>query len=128
MARKNRDVFINCPFDNQYQDFFRVRSGFRARSALETDDGSQNRFEKICRIVGQCRYGVHDISRTEADARFKLPRFNKPLELGVFFGAKYLATRRSKRSGASFSTATGFATNDSSRTSPVKTFIRIKES
>ena len=34
-----------------------------------------------------CRYGIHDISRTELD-RNKLPRFNMPFELGVFFGAK----------------------------------------
>ena len=94
MARRNRDVFINCTFDGGYQDFFKaivfivIRSGFRALCALETDDGSENRFEKICGIIAQCRYGIHDISRTESDRRSKLPRFNMPLELGVFLGAK----------------------------------------
>jgi hypothetical protein len=99
MASHNRDVFVNCPFDHDYQSFFRaiifviVRSGFRARCALETDDGSENRFEKICRIIKACRYGVHDISRTEVDDTHGLPRFNMPLELGVFLGAKRLGSR-----------------------------------
>jgi hypothetical protein len=94
MTARDRDVFINCPFDAEYQDFFWavvfvvLRSGFRPRCALETDDSSQNRLEKICQIIGQCRYGIHDISRTELDPRSKLPRFNMPLELGLFFGAK----------------------------------------
>jgi hypothetical protein len=100
-----RDVFINCPFDRGYQIFFNaivfvvIRSGFHPRCALETDDASENRFEKICAIIGKCRYGIHDISRTEPDARFNLPRFNMPLELGVFLGAKRFG-RTSQRSKA----------------------------
>ena len=35
-----------------------------------------------------CRYGIHDISRTELDETSGLPRFNMPLELGIFLGAK----------------------------------------
>jgi len=71
MAARNRNVFINCPFDTGYQRFFNaiiftvLRFGFRPRCALETDDASQNRFEKICSIIMKCRYGIHDISRTE---------------------------------------------------------------
>ena len=38
-------------------------------------------------IIAACRLGVHDISRTELSGRSKLPRFNMPLELGVFLGA-----------------------------------------
>lgn len=94
MPKPNRKVFINCPFDGDYLPLFRatvftvIRSGFDARCALETDDASENRFEKICGIISQCRYGIHDISRTERDPRSKLPRFNMPLELGLFLGAK----------------------------------------
>jgi hypothetical protein len=89
-----RDVFVNCPFDEDYQSLFHaavftiIRSGFRARCALETDNAAENRFEKICQIINECRYGVHDISRTEADGVPPLPRFNMPFELGVFLGAK----------------------------------------
>jgi hypothetical protein len=33
-------------------------------------------------------YGVHDTSRTEVDGEPPLPRFNMPLELGLFLGAR----------------------------------------
>jgi hypothetical protein len=102
MLRRNRDVFINCPFDDSYLEFFRaiifvvVRSGYRPRCALESDDGSENRFEKICAIIAACRFGIHDISRTEIDPKSRLPRFNMPLELGVFLAAKRFGTERQK--------------------------------
>lgn len=97
-----RDVFINCPFDVRYSSFFWaivfvvIRSGFRPRCALETDDSSENRFDKICNIVKECLYGIHDISRTQLDPRFKLPRFNMPLELGLFIAAKRFGVREQK--------------------------------
>jgi hypothetical protein len=89
-----RDVFINCPFDDEFAEGFRalvfaVRAcGFRARCAREVDDGSETRLDKIYRIIEQSRYGIHDISRTQLDRANGLPRFNMPLELGVFLGAK----------------------------------------
>src|SRR5262249_40288943 len=43
------------------------------------------RFEKIIALIRDCRWGIHDISRTEATRG--LPRFNMPLELGLFLGA-----------------------------------------
>ena len=88
------DVFINCPFDDDYKAIFDAlifvvfACEFRPRSALELEDGSQPRIEKLYDIVAQCRYGIHDLSRTELDPRNKLPRFNMPLELGIFLGAK----------------------------------------
>jgi hypothetical protein len=87
-------VFINCPFDDAYVAIFRalifgIRAcGFRARSALELDDGAQTRIDKIYRIIADCPYGIHDLSRTELDNQYQLPRFNMPLELGIFLGAK----------------------------------------
>ena len=90
------DVFINCPFDVDYKPIFNaivytvVRSGYRARCAMETDNAGENRLGKIIRIIGECRYGVHDISRTETDGDPPLPRFNMPLELGLWLGAHHL--------------------------------------
>lgn len=88
------DVFINCPFDVSYQPIFRAivfviyASGFRPRSAMELDDGGQTRIEKLYGLVEECRFGIHDLSRTELDRVHGLPRFNMPLELGLFLGAK----------------------------------------
>jgi hypothetical protein len=93
-ATSTDDVFINCPFDNDYAPTFRavifaiMACGFRARSARELEDGGQTRIDKIFGIIEACRYGIHDLSRTELDPVNHLPRFNMPFELGVFLGAK----------------------------------------
>lgn len=92
----NLDVFINCPFDSEYKPIFYatvftvVRFGFRARCALETDDAAQSRLYKIIKIISECKFGIHDISRTELSAGTQLPRFNMPLELGLWLGAHHL--------------------------------------
>lgn len=99
------DVFINCPFDIEYVQTFRAliftvyACGFRPRSALELDDGSQTRIDKLFDLIAECRYGIHDLSRTELDQAHGLPRFNMPLELGIFLGAKRYggAEQKSKR-------------------------------
>lgn len=85
---QERDVFVNCPFDQQYRRLldaliFAVHDcGFHSRSALEVEDSGEVRVQKIVRIIGESQYGIHDISRIET------PRFNMPLELGLFLGAK----------------------------------------
>ena len=97
---KERDVFINCPFSADYQAFFEAivfvvkRSGFAPRCALENDDGGEIRFDKICKIIEECKYGVHDISNTELGAESGLPRFNMPLELGLYLGARKFGGRQ----------------------------------
>ncbi|MBV9537403.1 MAG: hypothetical protein JOY70_00570 [Acidisphaera sp.] len=89
----DQNVFINCPFDDAYRPLFRAlvfaifECGLRPRSALEVIDAGEVRFEKIARIVRGCRWGIHDISRTELTTS-GLPRFNMPLELGLFLGAQ----------------------------------------
>jgi hypothetical protein len=93
-ATYDNSVFLNCPFDSMYRPLFEAVTfavydcGFFPRCALEVDDGSQVRIEKITSIIAQCRLAVHDISRTELDAVNRLPRFNMPFELGIFVGAK----------------------------------------
>lgn len=87
-------VFINCPFDDAYRALFEAiifavhDCGYLARCALEVADASQVRIDKILAIIAECRFGIHDISRTEPDPATKLPRFNMPFELGIFVGAK----------------------------------------
>jgi hypothetical protein len=95
-------VFINCPFDDGFKPIFDALvftvhdCGFVARSALEVDDGADVRIDKIVRIIEQCRYGIHDLSRTELDVGSGLPRFNMPFELGLFLGAKRFGNRNQK--------------------------------
>lgn len=86
-------MFINCPFDGPYLPFFHailftvLRCGFRPRCALETIDSGGTRIAKIEKLIEECPLGIHDISRTELNPQ-GLPRFNMPLELGLFLGAK----------------------------------------
>jgi hypothetical protein len=81
-----QNVFLNCPFDPDFRLLLKAivftihDCGFIARSALEADDGSQVRITKIYRIVAECGFGIHDLSRTELDSTYGLPRFNMPLE------------------------------------------------
>jgi hypothetical protein len=42
----------------------------------EVDDASEVRIEKIARIIAACRFGIHEICRTEPDPETNLPRFN----------------------------------------------------
>lgn len=63
----DRQVFLNCPFDSEYQaireaiTFTVFDCGFRPRSALDFEDASQVRIDKIFDIVRDCRLGIHDI-------------------------------------------------------------------
>ena len=92
-------VFVNCPFDNDYADKFDAlvftiyKCNFHPRCSKEADDAGENRLDKIVRIIEQCRFGIHDISRTEAGTT-GLPRFNMPLELGIFLGARKLGAKK----------------------------------
>lgn len=104
MGQSNpNDVFINCPFDSEFQPLFNalffvvVDCGFRVRCALEIDDASEVRVDKILKIISESKYGIHDISRTELDDDNDLPRFNMPLELGMFLGAKRFGGKAQKR-------------------------------
>jgi hypothetical protein len=95
-------VFINCPFDEAYRPLFEAivfavqDCGYIARCSLEVTDASQVRIERIAGIIASCKFGVHDISRTELDTLTQLPRFNMPLELGMFLGAKRFGPSKHK--------------------------------
>lgn len=92
-----KSVFINCPFDNDYRALlhtlvFTIRaSGFIPRCALEADDASEIRVLKILRIINECAFGIHDLSRTELSAQTQLPRFNMPFELGLDFALCHIS-------------------------------------
>lgn len=101
----NDAVFINCPFDEQYKPLLNAivftiyRCGFVPRTALNEDNALDNRLSKIEQCISNCRYGVHDISRTELNSN-GLSRFNMPFELGIFFGARRFGNRMHKSRNA----------------------------
>lgn len=104
-ATYNDSVFINCSFGNDYTPIFRAivftvyRCGFLPQSALAEDNGLDNRLDKIERLIEDCRYGIHDISRTELNTH-GLPSFNMPFELGFFFGAQRFGNKTQRTKNA----------------------------
>jgi hypothetical protein len=97
-------VFKNCPFDVTYKPIFDAivfavdNLGFVARCALEVDDSGEVRLSKIERIIEECKFGIHEISAVSVDPATRLPRFNMPLELGLFLGCqRYEAVTQAKK-------------------------------
>ena len=96
-------VFINCPFDDGYRPIFNAfvfiiyDLGFVARCAREADDSGEVRIAKIERIIEECKFGIHDVSEVSLDKKNKLPRFNMPLELGMFLGCKRFGGKSQSR-------------------------------
>lgn len=95
----NFNVFYNCPFDEQYEPtsqavlFTIYRCGFTLRCAKEFNDTGKIRIENIVKLIEESKYGIHDLCRVELDNNLKLPRFNMPLELGIFIGAIKFGTK-----------------------------------
>jgi len=98
-----RSGFLNVPLDRDYYPllyaivFAIYDCGYVARCALDTDDSTQVRIAKLYDLIFRSKYGIHDISRTQLDKRNRLPRFNMPLELGIFLGAKAYGTARHRQ-------------------------------
>jgi hypothetical protein len=94
MLAPKKHVFINCPFDREYAELFHslvfglISLGFKPRCSLERSDAGDIRIEKILAIMEECPLAVHDISRVELDGKHRLPRFNMPFELGLWFGRR----------------------------------------
>jgi len=104
MKFHNKYVFVNCPFeDGDYSELFNsiiftiIDCGFKPRCAKEKVDSGEDRISKIQNIIEHCQFGIHDISMTTLDPSTKLPRFNMPLELGLFLGAKRYSTLKSQK-------------------------------
>lgn len=97
-SREN--VFINCPFDKDYQPLLRallftaIDCGLEPRIASERADSGEVRLEKIKQLIQACQFSIHDISRMEPlKEKGDLPRFNMPFELGLDLGARAFGRR-----------------------------------
>jgi hypothetical protein len=89
-----RNVFINCPFDRDYLSLLQpllftiIHLGFNPRMASESSDSGEIRLQKICALVRECQYSIHDLSRLRASEAGELSRMNMPFELGVDYGCR----------------------------------------
>jgi hypothetical protein len=89
----DHNVFINFPSDKDYKPILRAilfavqANGFIPICAAQRT-GGEPRFEKICSIISECKYSIHDVSMVNLDRKTYLPRFNMAFELGLFLGCK----------------------------------------
>jgi hypothetical protein len=86
---RQESAFLNIPYDRRYESlylaFIAGLSGFglvpRATIEIPTSD---RRLDRIVKLIRNCRYSFHDLSRVELDrGRPSTPRFNMPFELGL---------------------------------------------
>jgi hypothetical protein len=100
-----RNVFINCPFDSEYHSLLRpllftvVYLGFNPKIALETSDSGEVRINKICSLIRDSKYSIHDLSRLQARQAKEFYRLNMPFELGIEYGCRQFSSNhlREKR-------------------------------
>ena len=94
MENFEKNVFINCPFDADFESLLRpllftiVYLDFNPRIALEDSDGSVNRATKILKLIRESKYSIHDLSRIKSVNKNEFARLNMPFELGIDFGSK----------------------------------------
>jgi|ERR1035437_5564484 hypothetical protein len=94
MNNYKKNVFINCPFDEEYQSLLRpllftvIYLGFNPRITLERANSGEPRFNKICELINASLYSIHDLSRLQASKKDEYFRLNMPFELGLDVGAR----------------------------------------
>lgn len=90
----NQNVFINCPYDEDYFPLLRpilfvtYYAGLTPRLALERMDSGEARINKIAELVRDSRYAIHDLSRLQAENAGDYFRLNMPFELGLDVGCR----------------------------------------
>jgi hypothetical protein len=84
------DVFINAPFDDDYERVFvatlagLVGLGLNPRCVLEIPPNA-DRLRRLHGLISVCPFSLHDLSRVQVSrsGQFRVPRFNMPFELGL---------------------------------------------
>ncbi len=90
----DRNVFINCPFDEEYLPLLRpllftiLYLALNPRIALESLDSGRPRIDKIVELIQESQYAIHDLSRLQAREAGEYFRLNMPFELGIDVGCR----------------------------------------
>jgi hypothetical protein len=88
-AEFENSVFINCPFDADYDPILQailftvVYLGFVPRLSRERNDSAETRVEKINGLIEASKFSIHDLSRCVAKKKGEHFRLNMPFELGI---------------------------------------------
>jgi hypothetical protein len=98
----SKAVFINCPYDQDFQSTFdaivfaTVCCGFMPRSALESGTVAESRMQRIVDAIFSSKYSIHDLSRCRGEGSEQLARFNMPLELGIAMARRYKSPKNKR--------------------------------
>lgn len=90
----SRNVFVNCPFDWDYEPILKAvifcvaRFGLRPRIATERSNAAETRIDKIAELIRVSEYSIHDLSRCQAREGGEHYRMNMPFELGMDFACR----------------------------------------
>lgn len=93
----DKNVFINCPFDEEYTKLLQplvftiLYLDFEPRIATERSDSGEQRIDKICELIFQSKYSIHDLSRLQSQKKSEFYRLNMPFELGIDYGLRKFA-------------------------------------
>ena len=88
------NVFINCPFDADYEPLKKallytvVALGYKPRISTERADAAEQRIVKICELIDESSFSIHDLSRIKASKEGEFYRLNMPFELGIDYGSR----------------------------------------
>ena len=97
-----KNVFINCPYDPGYYPLLRpllftvIYVGYNPKIASERSDSGEQRIDKICELIRESKYSIHDLSRLKCSRKNEFYRLNMPFELGIDYGSRRFATNRLK--------------------------------
>ncbi|AXJ01990.1 hypothetical protein CYPRO_2751 [Cyclonatronum proteinivorum] len=89
-----RNIFINCPFDDDYYPLLKpllftiISSGFQPRITLERSDSGEVRLNKIKELIEASKFSIHDLSRAKSKRINEYFRQNMPFELGLDLGCR----------------------------------------
>jgi hypothetical protein len=90
-----KSVFINCPYDAEFEEMFLAivftvaAFGFIPRSARDSEGRADTRIDRITETLANCKYSIHDLSRFTGEGIGNLARFNMPLELGIALALRH---------------------------------------
>jgi hypothetical protein len=85
------NVFINCPFDDEFRTLLKPLLFSLLYFQLEpkisqTESSASIRINQIKQHIRNSKFSIHDLSRSKPMKKSELPRFNMPYELGLDIG------------------------------------------
>src|SRR4051794_38601490 len=88
-AFRDYQVFLNYPFDQGFSSlesalhFPIIAAGLLPVCAKDLSAPDRPRLDMIVEAIVNCRYSIHEFSRTSGEGPDNLGRMNMPLEMGM---------------------------------------------